>query len=93
MKQSLIDCIQFANTCSTQHVKPRELAELIEAINKAAAAGERNCNERNYPRSKYDMAMERVEKLALEFGWETDWPGLYPSFKDRKGHSIHIPNI
>ena len=56
-------------------------------VNKAARAQELEHNERNAPDST--PTLNAVEKYAKEFGYVTNWPGIYPNFINSKDGRTH----
>jgi hypothetical protein len=88
MKKSIEFAVHFANFCKNENVDARELGELLTLINRAFKAGE---NDANNGTDTADPWYTKVETQAAKFGWKTQWPGFYPSFKDKDGKAIYVP--
>lgn len=92
MTKTLQFAVEFARFCENNKVPAYNVAELIELSHKAFSAGERYANSGSEKDSKREQKMGvAVEKFALDsFGWETTWPGLWPSFSVN-GNEIRLP--
>lgn len=83
--------VNFANACRNIGIDPHALADLIALSRAAACAGVRECND---PKATHaaDRPRRRVERAAREAGLSVDWPGLFPSFTDKRGKTVHLPS-
>lgn len=88
--EEIIERNHFAMFCYNNNLKPEDVGELCLLAQEAHDLGVRSCNEENFPRRRYDAAMEAFEAKATSLGIITDWPGLYPGLK-KDGYSIHLP--
>lgn len=88
LPRALRYAVHFARACKNNKIEPDKLAELIALSNTAAHAGARECN---VPDFSGEKQRRRVERHARELGLTTDWPGLYPSFRDDRGRTVHLP--
>lgn len=93
MSKVLDFAVCFARCATNNGFDPLELAELIRLSDRAFKAGEAYCN---LPGDRYEKANTRtknkVKLHAEKMGLVTEWPGLWPMFKNAKtGYGIHIP--
>ena len=68
---------------------PGQASHLIALANKAAFVQEKWHNG-DATDAQADTAVQAVETYTTQFGIQTQWPGLYPTFQ-REGHTVYLP--